>query len=45
MTWIPTTADEQKEMLAAVGVSSIDDLFTTIPPELRLAGWDLPPGM
>jgi glycine dehydrogenase subunit 1 len=45
MSWIPTTSGEQKEMLAAIGAGSIDDLFATIPPELRIKQWDLPPGM
>jgi len=45
MPWIPTTADEQKDMLAALGAASIDDLFDTIPPELRLSEWNLPPGI
>jgi len=45
MSWIPTTAAEQAEMLAAVGVDSLDDLFETIPAELRLDEWNLPPGM
>jgi glycine dehydrogenase subunit 1 len=44
MTWIPTTTDERDEMLAAIGVSSIDELFDVIPPDLRVKTWDLPEG-
>ena len=33
--YIPNTPDEQAGMLASLGVSSIDDLFTDIPPEHR----------
>lgn len=45
MSWIPTTPAEQQEMLAAIGVTSLDDLFAAIPPELRLREWDMPAGM
>ena len=45
-TYIPTTPDELQEMLGAIGVKSIDDLFAEIPPELRLQGeLNLPAGM
>ncbi len=44
MSWIPTTPAEQSEMLAAIGVASIDDLFGVIPEELRLRAWNVPPG-
>jgi len=37
MPFIPHTEDDTREMLAAIGVDSIDDLFDEIPPEL-LAG-------
>ena len=45
MPWIPTTPDERDEMLATIGAGSIDDLFATIPPELRINQWNFPPGM
>ena len=45
MPWIPTTTDERNQMFAAMGIRSIDELFNTIPPELRLNEWNLPPGM
>jgi len=45
-TFTPHTDDEVREMLAAVGAGSVDDLFETIPPDLRLTEpLDLAPGM
>lgn len=38
MPFIPHTADDTREMLAAVGVRSIDDLFTSIPEQFRRKG-------
>jgi glycine dehydrogenase subunit 1 len=38
MPFIPHTADEEAEMLAAIGVDSIDDLYDEIPAALRVAG-------
>lgn len=34
--YLPHTSDDTKDMLAAIGVSSVDDLFQDIPDELRL---------
>ena len=31
MSFIPITQSDQEEMLAAIGVSSIDELFADIP--------------
>lgn len=45
MSWIPHTAEEQAEMLAVIGVRTLDDLFESIPPELRLKSWNVPPGL
>ncbi len=46
MPFIPHTEDEVQEMLAAIGVDSIDDLFDEIPAELRASGLGLvPPGI
>jgi glycine dehydrogenase subunit 1 len=44
MQWIPTTETETREMLDAIGVTSMDDLFSVIPEELRLKDWDVAPG-
>lgn len=41
MTYIPNTLAERDEMLAAIGAKSIDDLFSDVPAEVRLAS---PPG-
>jgi glycine dehydrogenase subunit 1 len=42
----PHTPDEVREMLAAVGAKSLDDLFRSIPEELKLARpLDLPPAL
>ncbi|MDR0621747.1 MAG: aminomethyl-transferring glycine dehydrogenase subunit GcvPA [Deltaproteobacteria bacterium] len=35
MRYLPHTAEDVKEMLAAVGVKSIDGLFECVPPEAR----------
>jgi len=46
MPYIPNTPEDQRAMLDAIGVESIDDLFAMIPSELRLQGQlDLPPAM
>jgi glycine dehydrogenase subunit 1 len=46
MPFIPHTEADVAEMLAAIGVDSIDDLFDEIPPELRAKGLDgIPAGL
>ncbi len=45
MSFTPHTQEEIREMLDAIGVGSIADLFRPIPPELRARSFDLPPGM
>ncbi len=46
MRFIPVTPDDRETMLAAVGVSSIDELFSDIPEGVRLdRPLDLPAGM
>ena len=43
MRYMPHTADERKEMLAKIGVGTVDDLFIDIPKEARLKSLlDLP---
>ncbi len=42
MTWVPTTPREQEEMLAAIGVRHMDELFEAIPTGLRAPVMDLP---
>lgn len=36
MPYLPNTADDQRSMLEAIGVKSIDELFEMVPAELRL---------
>ena len=46
MPFIPHTEDDVKEMLNAIGVAAIDDLFDEIPAELRARGLHaVPPGL
>jgi glycine dehydrogenase subunit 1 len=45
MRYLPLTASDRAEMLAAVGVDSIDALFAEVPPAARFDGLvDLPRG-
>jgi glycine dehydrogenase subunit 1 len=43
--FVPTTEQERREMLAAIGVESIDDLFRDIPAQLYKPALDVPPGL
>ena len=44
MSYIPNTDTDRAEMLSEIGVSSIDDLFETIPQALHLQGeLNIPP--
>ena len=45
MPFIPHTETDIQEMLAAIGVSSIEALFDEIPPNLRGAFQDILPGL
>ncbi len=46
MPYIPNSDDDVKTMLKAIGVSSLDELFSTIPDSLRLTKpLDLPPAL
>lgn len=45
MTYLPHTDGDRRTMLAAVGVDSIDDLFSPIPTELRSCSLNLAPGL
>lgn len=38
MSYLFTTPEQQQEMLHAIGVSSVEDLFSHIPDELRFRG-------
>ncbi len=46
MPYIPNTPADQEAMLAAIGVTSIEELFASVPRELRLQGdLNLPPAL
>ncbi len=45
MTYGPHTATDRQQMLAALGIDSIEALFADIPAEVRAAGLDLPPAL
>ncbi len=38
MRYTQITEEQQAQMLSAIGTTSVDDLFSTIPPELRFQG-------
>ncbi len=42
MTYIPHTETERQQMLAAVGVTTIEDLFEAVPSRYRFPALDLP---
>ena len=42
MSYIPNTDADRREMLGAIGVASLDDLFKDIPERGRVDGLDLP---
>jgi glycine dehydrogenase subunit 1 len=44
MNYVPHTQDEIKQMLKAIGVSSVQDLFKDIRPELRPKSFNIPEG-
>jgi glycine dehydrogenase subunit 1 len=44
MEFIPNTAEQQKEMLAAIGLT-MDDLFSDVPPKLMAKSFNLPHGL
>ncbi len=43
--YCPHTPQEISEMLSAIGVSSVEELFAPIPAELRAKTFNIPPGM
>jgi glycine dehydrogenase subunit 1 len=43
MPYGPHTPEDRAKMLAAIGVGSVDELFSDIPVALRADGLDLPP--
>ena len=45
MSYSPNTPEDIREMLAAIGAASVDELFAPIPAELRAQSFALPGGM
>jgi glycine dehydrogenase subunit 1 len=46
MAYVPHTPEDVRAMLEVIGADSVDDLFATIPPDVRLdRDLDLPPGL
>ena len=45
MAYIPHTDAERKEMLAAVGLQSLDQLYQAVPADVRFPDLDLPQGI
>ena len=46
MDYVQITDDQRRQMLSAIGVSSVDDLLATVPEEIRLRrGLALPAGL
>ena len=44
-SYCPNTPEEIREMLAVIGVASVEELFGAIPANLRAQSFDLPAGM
>ena len=44
-SYIPATTGERQKMLAALGLTSTEELFASVPEEVRLRSLDLPTGM
>ncbi len=45
MSYVPHTERERSEMLAAIGVARIEDLFADVPAHVRFPTLDLPPAL
>ena len=45
MAYSPHTVDDRRQMLAALGIASIDELFADIPDGVRAHGLNLPPAL
>ncbi len=43
MSYSPHTDADRSEMLRAIGVASVEDLFADIPTAVRASAWDVPP--
>ena len=45
MPFIANTDEQRRQMLAAIGVADVEELFADIPPELRCGPLDVEPGL
>jgi glycine dehydrogenase subunit 1 len=45
MGYCPNTPEDIREMLGVIGAGSVEELFATIPAELRAKSFELPAGM
>jgi glycine dehydrogenase subunit 1 len=45
MSFVPHTPEDRQEMLDAIGVSSVEELFSVIPGSVRFPNLDLPPAL
>jgi glycine dehydrogenase subunit 1 len=45
MPYIPHSEDERREMMAAIGIQELDDLYQAVPKAVRFPDLDLPPGL
>lgn len=43
-SYVPTTKEERQQMLATIGLSSIDDLFDMIPDSIKIDSLNIPSG-
>jgi len=43
--YVPHSAEERQEMLKAIGISSVDELYSAVPQSVKLKNLHLPDGM
>ena len=43
--YIPNTDEDRRQMLDAIGVATVDELFSDIPPAFKIGSLDLPPAL
>ena len=44
-SYIPSTGDERLEMLKAIGLNTVEDLYAAVPESARLKSLNLPEGL
>src|SRR4030067_2674019 len=45
MPYIPHSEDDRRQMLRAIGIDRLDDLYDAVPESVRFPDLDLPPGV